>query len=172
MFYFTLYRLHVHGLFKAPLKPFKEALVVWNRVLVILAHICIRNICSCVVVLFSCTRLQVCGSDGHTYMHDCARRKTACKQQYDIKVARKGSCTTGKISIKKDVAFSLSRHGYDGYCFSSLTVANSVFFYLWTGKSMDCWNTVFGCCPDNVTSASGVAYSGCPGMFCPILISL
>uniref|UniRef100_A0A8C4Q720 Agrin n=1 Tax=Eptatretus burgeri TaxID=7764 RepID=A0A8C4Q720_EPTBU len=69
----------------------------------------------------------VCGSDGHTYMHDCALRKTACKQQYDIKVARKGSCATG--------------------------------------KSMDCWNTVFGCCPDNVTSASGVAYSGCPGTY-------
>uniref|UniRef100_UPI00358F0C2B agrin isoform X2 n=1 Tax=Myxine glutinosa TaxID=7769 RepID=UPI00358F0C2B len=69
----------------------------------------------------------LCGSDGRTYMHDCARRKTACKQQHDITLTHKGSCTTD--------------------------------------KSVDCWNTIFGCCPDNVTGASGVAFSGCPGTY-------
>lgn len=69
------------------------------------AH-CVQNKCECP----QCEGqpvVQVCGTDGNTYVNECELRRESCKMKKNIEVARTGSCDEGMLLIYTHITVCL-----------------------------------------------------------------
>uniref|UniRef100_A0A8C0VJ11 Agrin n=1 Tax=Cyanistes caeruleus TaxID=156563 RepID=A0A8C0VJ11_CYACU len=93
--------------------------------------------CVCDFTCLAVPRSPVCGSDGVTYASECELKKTRCEKHQELFVTSQGACR------------GESPEGTLATTPPPLLVTH-------------CSQSVYGCCPDNVTLALGVGAAGCP----------
>ncbi|XP_060930719.1 agrin isoform X2 [Limanda limanda] len=85
---------------------------------------------------FSCQSVPhnpVCGSNGKNYSNECELKKSRCENQEHLLIQNQGPCAV--ISATSLPVLKAPQH---------------------------CSVSVYGCCSDNMTAASGVGLAGCP----------
>ncbi|XP_053280013.1 agrin isoform X2 [Pleuronectes platessa] len=85
---------------------------------------------------FSCQSVPhnpVCGSNGKNYSNECELKKARCENQQHLLIQNQGPCAV--ITATSLPVLKAAQH---------------------------CSLSVYGCCSDNMTAASGVGLAGCP----------
>ncbi|XP_022336600.2 agrin-like isoform X4 [Crassostrea virginica] len=127
------------------------------------------HVCSCD---FDCIAVRdpVCGSDGLNYGNQCEMQQAACRANMSIVEVDASNCDNDLVDEACDGNRPLVNPatGEDYNCSIQTCPPNS-YCHLQYGKcckeeksSIECSDTVNGCCPDQVTVAIGPNFEGCP----------
>lgn len=116
------------------------------------------------------TGLQMCGSDGRMY-NECTFREEMCRRQQEIELAENIYCEKYRNipcegepplvdeTTRKEYNCSEESCPESSYCHRGLTFAKCC-------RELDpdenCYDSPFGCCPDEKTHSPGPNYAGCP----------